>query len=248
MVVVAHPDDETFGCGSVLLEAAEHAETVVVCLSRGEAGEVVDGVEVPADGVGALRETELRRAASVLGVSAVEVVGLGDSGMDGEPPTGSICGVPFDDLVARVREAVERHRPDVVVTLDGSDGHRDHARVRDAVLAATPPDVVVDAHCLPRSLLHRWLVEKSGEDSAQAYAELPDIGCPDEDVTTVVDVRRHLPARQAAIREHRSQASPFDGLSDELTEAFLGHDHLRRLRGGRHGVGPEAGAGDVLPR
>ena len=39
MVTVAHPDDETFGCGSLLLHAAAAgAQTCVVWATRGEAG------------------------------------------------------------------------------------------------------------------------------------------------------------------------------------------------------------------
>ena len=66
-VVVAHPDDETFGCGSILLHAAAAgARTAVVCATRGEAGGVAPGVRVPTAGVAGLREAELRAAARAM--------------------------------------------------------------------------------------------------------------------------------------------------------------------------------------
>ena len=142
LVVVAHPDDETFGCGSLLLHAAASgARTSVVCATRGEAGSVAAGVHVPTTGVAGLREAELRDAGRALGVSDVELLGFTDSGMDGDAPDDSLCGAPYPSVVEAVRRAVERHDPDVVVTLDGSDGHRDHARIRDAVVVSTrsPP-------------------------------------------------------------------------------------------------------------
>ena len=40
---------------------------------------------------------------------------------------------------------------------------------------------------------------------------------------------RHLGRRLDAIAVHRSQASPYDDLSDDLRRAFLGTDHLVRL-------------------
>ena len=73
-LVVAHPDDETFGCGSLLLHAAAAGvETVVTCATRGEAGEPPAGSALGPAELGRVREQELRSAASVLGVRTVEV-------------------------------------------------------------------------------------------------------------------------------------------------------------------------------
>lgn len=235
-VVVAHPDDETFGTGSVLLHAAAAgARTSVVCATRSEAGEVAPGVEVPDGGLGVLREQELRDAAEALGVAHVELLSYADSGMSGDPAPGTLCAAPVEEVVAAVGAALSRLEPDVVVTLDGGDSHRDHIAVRDAVLAATRDQPVrVYLHALPRSLLRAWVREKTGDPHAAAYTDpadptTPELGTPDEAVTTVLDTSEHHEARLVAIARHRSQVSPFEGLSDELGRAFLTADHLVRV-------------------
>jgi LmbE family N-acetylglucosaminyl deacetylase len=241
LVVVAHPDDETFGCGSVLLyAAAAGAVTGVVCATRGEEGSPAPGVDVPAEGLGALRERELHDAAALLGVSEVVLLGYRDSGMDGEAPADSLVAAPPDDVVAAVRKAVIAFDADVAVTLDASDGHRDHARMREATLAAVEGlPVSVYLHCLPRSLMRRWLAHHAGGDAAAAYEQFPDLGTPDEQLTTVLDTSEHLPRRGEAIAAHRSQTSPFEGLPDDLREAFLGRDHLIRAVPAWDGGAPE---------
>jgi LmbE family N-acetylglucosaminyl deacetylase len=230
LVVVAHPDDETFGCGSLLLHAATTGvHTVVTCASRGEAGEVSPGCDVP-HGVAALREAELHAAARMLGVAEVEVLDFADSAMTGEPGPRTLCGAPIEELREAVGASIQRHRPDVVVTLDGSDGHRDHLRLRDVVeqlLAGSSTTLYLQ--CLPRSLMHDWVRHHAGDEGAAAYTELPEIGTPDDQLTTVIDTEVHLKAREAAIALHRSQRSPFQGLPDDLRRAFLGREHLIRI-------------------
>ncbi len=130
LVVVAHPDDETFGCGSLLLHAAAAgAETAVVCATRGEAGGT-------GEDLGAVRERELRDAAAVLNVGSVDLLDYRDSGMSGAAGADTLVGAPFEEVRADVEAAVAAFRPDVLVTLDASDSHRDHVRIRDAALAA----------------------------------------------------------------------------------------------------------------
>ena len=76
----------------LLLAAQAGAVTAVTCATRGEAGEVVAGVPVPAGGVCQLREGELREAARLLGVRTVEVLDFTDSGVEGERGVGIAGG------------------------------------------------------------------------------------------------------------------------------------------------------------
>jgi LmbE family N-acetylglucosaminyl deacetylase len=241
LVAVAHPDDETFGCGSTIAHAAARgAEVTVACATRGEAGEV--GQDFPADAdLGTVREAELRRAAAVLGVARVELLGYRDSGFDGEPAPGSLCAAPVAEVAEVLARLVGEIDPAVVVVLDGSDGHRDHLQVRAAVLAAlaaTPDGPALYEFCLPNSLLRRWLDEMRSVRPDTAYHALDPatLGRRDDEITHVVDTADVLDRREAAIAEHRSQTSPFDGLSDDLRRAFLATDHLAEVVLPRHGA------------
>jgi len=220
MVVVAHPDDEAFGCGSVLAHAAAHGwRSVVVCATRGELGEPAPASGLRPEQLPAAREAELRAACRVLGVGRVELLGHLDSGTTGPPAAGALVTVGPARLQAQVAALVDEVRPDVVVTLDGGDGHRDHAAIRDATLAALDRvdhrPLRTYLHCLPGSLM----TELTG---------LP-LGTRDEEITTVVDVASLLDRRWHAIRAHESQVPPFDAMDARLQHAFLATDHLRRV-------------------
>ncbi|GIJ71463.1 PIG-L deacetylase family protein [Virgisporangium ochraceum] len=233
-VVVAHPDDETFGCGSLLLHAAAAgATTAVCCATRGEAGEPAPGSGITTEQLPAVRERELRTAAAMLGVSRVDLLGFADSGLAGEAAPRTLAGAPLDEVTERVRAHIEDFRPHVLVTLDAGDGHRDHARVRDAALAAARTArwrvERVYLHCLPQALMRRWLDHVARENPGSPYARADVPGTPDELITTVVDTGAHLAARERAIAVHASQVSPYEGLPADLRHAFLATDHLRRI-------------------
>lgn len=221
LVVVAHPDDEAFGCGSVLAHAAAHGvASIVVCATRGELGEPAPGSGLTRADLPTVREQELRDACAVLGVEQVEVLGYLDSGVDGPPALGSLAAADPGELRDRVAAVLDRVRPDVVVTLDASDGHRDHAAMRDATRAALD----VAAHrpgamylfCLARSLMTE-------------FTGVATLGTSDDDITTVVDVAELLDLRWQAIRTHASQVAPFDAMDKELQHGFLAVDRLLRV-------------------
>lgn len=232
LVVVAHPDDESFGCGSVLAHAATMGlRTFVLCATRGESGES----RIETDDLGAVREAELRAAARILGVADVRVLDHRDSAMDGEPEPGTLAAADRTEVVGEIGAVLDELQPTIVVTLDGSDGHRDHVIIRDATVAAVdalpggPPATYLS--CLARSSMVRWAERMREIGGGDAYLALSSLGTPDEDITTIVDVADHLPRRWDAIRAHASQGSPFDDLPEDLQRDFLATDRLRLVRG-----------------
>lgn len=235
LVVVAHPDDETFGCGSLLAHAAASGvHTMVCCATRGEAGTPAPGSGLDGAHLGQVREAELRQAAKLLGVSRVRLLTWIDSDMAGDPAPGSLVAAPLRDVASAIVEVIDEFQPHVVVTLDASDGHRDHVHVRDATLLAieqaawdTPRAYL---HCLPRSLMRQWVDHLRATSAEAAHLDLGELGTPDALITTVIDTSSHEALRRRAMAAHRSQVPPYDAMPPDLQSAFLTVDRLRRVR------------------
>lgn len=229
VVVVAHPDDETFGCGSLIAQAAAAgARVTVLCATRGGAGERVPDPVTDHWPLGLVREVELNQAARILGVRAVTLLGYRDSGFDGDLHPRSLVAAPLPEVARDLGGRLAGLRPDVVLTLDGSDGHRDHVHLRDALALAVAgladrPRVVHSS--LANSLMRRWVEERAGSDTAYLALDLDALGRPDAELVAV-DTSAVLAVREEAIACHRSQASPYDDLSPELRRAFLTVDHV----------------------
>lgn len=230
LLAVAHPDDETFGCGSLLLAAAAAGwSTTVVCATRGEAGEPAPGVDLAGRSLAEVREEELREAADLLGVGRLVLLDFTDSGMSEEPPAGSLCAADPAAVTAAVRAVAAEVDPDAVVSLDAADGHRDHARARDAAVAvARERGVPAYLQALPRSLMDRWVAHMVEARPDMEHLRYAGLGTPDDEIAVVLDTEAHLEARERAIAVHASQTSPYDGLPDDLRRAFLTRDHLVR--------------------
>lgn len=130
LAVFAHPDDELRAAG--LLEAAktrDHAFTALITATRGERGTQVPVIARQRD-LALIRTAEVLKSGYALGLDEQEVWGFPDSGLS---------GVDFEWLASRVAEAMDRYKPDLVVTFwpgSGESGHPDHMRIGLAAEAA----------------------------------------------------------------------------------------------------------------
>lgn len=230
----AHPDDEAIATGGSMARfAAEGHRVVLVCATRGELGEVADGLLADGEPLHERRTAEVHQAASILGVARVEFLGYHDSGMAGEPTNtaaGAFAAADRDEAAARLAEILREEDAEVLTVYDenGNYGHPDHIQVhhvgvRAAELAGTSRvyESTMNRDFI-RELLRTRLAELPGIeqlDDAPDPDEF-DIGMPAEVITTTVDVRPYVDRKRAAMAAHASQIGPESFFLQLPPEAF----------------------------
>src|SRR5579859_3036526 len=129
--VFPHPDDEGTMGGALLKYGQVGIETGLICITRGEVGEISDPALATPETLGEVREGEMRAAAQALGVNNLWFLGYRDSGMAGTPENNdprSLSQANPAEVVGKIVEVIRAFRPQVVVTFDetGGYGHPDH--------------------------------------------------------------------------------------------------------------------------
>jgi len=228
----AHPDDESLSMGGTLARYAAAGEhVVVVTATRGEAGEIHnhDDPESLREGLGEIREAELRAACAILGVGEVEVLGYRDSGMEGTPDNNrpdAFCRADFVEAVGRLVRLIRRYRPEVVTAYDpfGGYGHPDHIQVHRVGTAAyfgasdvgrfppgegekpwQPSRLYWVTWPRERTRLRRRVMAAAGQIPAEEAEREPGTGMPDQHITMYLDVAPWFDRKWAAILAHRTQ-------------------------------------------
>jgi mycothiol S-conjugate amidase len=233
----AHPDDESSkGSGTMARYADEGIRVVLVCATRGEAGDILNprmdrpGIK---ERMAELREAELETACDILGVDRIYQLGYRDSGMPNTPHNDhpdAFCNADPEEVVGRIVEIIRAERPEVILAYDESRGydHPDHVRVHElgtrAFREAGDPEkhTGTGAPWQPSKLyyfatftkrrmemLHEAAVAENIESPFAEWLERWDeSGFDDPEVTAQVDVSDYIELRSKALLAHATQIDP----------------------------------------
>ncbi|MCX5043881.1 mycothiol conjugate amidase Mca [Aldersonia sp. NBC_00410] len=239
MAVHAHPDDESSkGAGTMARYADEGHDVLVVTLTGGERGSVLNpAMDLPgiADRMIEVRREEMAAAARALGVQQ-RWLGFIDSGLpEGDPlpplPEDSFALVPLDIATEALVRVVREFRPHVMITYDENGGypHPDHIRCHEVSMAAWEaagnPALFPDAgepweplkiyytHGFIRRRLELLKEEfdRNGEPfPMQEWLDRwrPEHGDIMARVTTQIECGKYFTARAEALRAHATQIDP----------------------------------------
>ena len=255
----AHPDDEVSSTGGVLAKYAERGEQVVVVTATdGAEGEIhnYENTDDLRPRLVEMRAEEIVKALAILGVPNHHFLGFRDSGMMGsETNRHPDCFWQADlmEATARLVHLLRRYTPEVLTIYDpfGGYGHPDHLQVHRIGMAAyfgaenvrwfplqdgeelwTPVKLYISTW--PRSRLRRMTQARfeAGLITKEEARESEGWGTPDDDITTLVDVRPWVGRKIAALRAHRTQI-PEDWfmlqVPDEELPGVLGVETFQRV-------------------
>jgi LmbE family N-acetylglucosaminyl deacetylase len=199
----AHPDDESFLVAGVSCKyGGQGIRLALITATLGQAGKVGDPPVCKPEELPKVREAELRKAAKLLGITNVHLLGHPDKELASAAPEAIRRQLVF---------LIRQHKPQVIVTFDpnGANLHPDHIAISrfttDAVAAASDPRWFPEAgkpHDVTRLL---WPTPILFWDALRA-------GTPHEQpgLDFIIDIHLWSQRKTEALRAHRSQHLSID--------------------------------------
>lgn len=260
LLVVAHPDDESFTMAGTAAKYREAGWTVrVICATGGEAG-TRGPYETTSENLGTIRERELKEAAELIGVQSVIMLGYKDGTLDTRMP---------GEMEEKVFRYMTSFTPNATITFEpgGISNHPDHMKLTRAVTYAFQRYAKAIEHVEsrgistanpPRHARDRWQIDfaqvvKDSEEPRLYYACMPEsVGVylqkqktlpkesfgkpwsmvPDKFITTIIDISRFAKVKEKALRTHKSQESDVNRFFQAQSQPLLKHEFfILRMQG-----------------
>jgi LmbE family N-acetylglucosaminyl deacetylase len=174
LIVAPHPDDEVIGCGGTITRHVVEGDKVFLL--------VMTQIYSPEWNIGEMvtRKNEVFAASKTLGIKKVFFAGL---------PTAKLNTVPTITLVNKIREIVEKIKPEIIYLPPQKDLNTDHTLVFNACLIAL----------------------KSNNSLKKVFSyEVPTIfRFKNIDVTYYVDISKFFKKKILAIKKYKSELKKY---------------------------------------
>lgn len=209
LVIAAHPDDETIGCGGAMARLAQEGKAVHVAFV--------------ADGVGSrnpsgLPDQQALAARRLAATNACAVLGS-QSPHFGDFPDNRLDTVPLLEVVHFIEALISDYRPDTIFTHHCGDLNIDHQLVHKAVVTACRPQA---GHPVTTLLFFETPSSTEWQSPGTGPAFTPN---------WFVDITGTLDRKIQAAQRYTSELRPWPH-----PRSAQGIEHLARWRGATVGV------------
>jgi len=163
LVVAAHADDETLGCGATIRKHVNSGDRVSIIF-------MTDGVGSRLSDVDFISKRSRARdiAMKVLGVESIFQFNFPDNAMD---------SVPLLEIVKVVEDVIDKVRPQIIYTHFHGDVNVDHQICFDAVMTATRPvpnQCVKEIYGFEVLSSTEWQIKPDVAFAPQIYVDVSD--------------------------------------------------------------------------
>ncbi|WP_106769774.1 bacillithiol biosynthesis deacetylase BshB2 [Paenibacillus faecalis] len=197
LVVLPHPDDESFGASGTLAKRVhEGARVTYACLTLGEMGRNMGNppfasrITLPA-----VRKLELAESCRSIGIQDVRMLGFHDKTIEFEP---------HEVLDGKIKSLIQELKPSLIITFyPGYSVHPDHDATGAAVIRTVrkmPEEKRPVVHCIAFSKNHEQYIGK------------PDV---------VNDVSDYIEQKINSIKAHRSQFMDILGEHEQSQDEMI---------------------------
>jgi len=182
LVVATHPDDETLGCGGVLLKHKNHGDKIYwlimtnIHVENGWADEVVSQ-----------SQNEIAQVSKIYGFEKVVQLDFSTTMLD---------TVPYRDIVGKVSDIIQDIKPSVVYLPNQSDIHTDHKVTFNAAISCCKS---FRSPFIKRVLMYECLSETEFAPALPGNAFLPNV---------FVDVSAHWQKKLGIFKIYGSEQMP----------------------------------------
>ncbi len=208
LLLLAHPDDETFGPGGTIAKySGQGAEVYLATATKGQAGMVGEPPVTDREHLGEVRAAELLCAAGILGIRKVAFLGFQD---------GQLAATQRERIVEKAVEQIRWIRPHVLIGFgpDGVSRHPDHVAMSEVALEAF--DASADPGRFPGQLVNGitpWAPYKLyqyevPQEVLNAW-NVPLAGVPSEKITTEIDTSAWVEKKVEAFFCHKTQSKDY---------------------------------------
>ncbi len=209
-VILAHPDDESFGPGGTVALLSKTHDVYLFCATKGEAGN--DHSRKKEVSLHEIRADELKEASSLLGVKEVVFLGHQD---------GHLSNSVYHTIVDQITKYVVKLQPYLIITYEprGVSGHLDHVAM--SMIASF---IYTRNECIKE--LHYFCLDQKQRGTTQKYFIYFPPGYSDNEISKRVDITSVLDKKIEAIKKHASQMEDVEKVlemhkSARLEECFI---------------------------
>jgi LmbE family N-acetylglucosaminyl deacetylase len=211
LVVAAHPDDEVLGCGGTIArhaDSGDHVQVLIVAEGSTSRQQKRDRSQVR-DELSVLAKAA-QAAGSILGAANVQLLDLPDNRLD---------SLDRLDLIKRIEEHVNHHKPGCVYVHHVGDVNVDHRRLHEAVVTACRP---TPSHPVKRLLSFEVASSTEWQPPGSAPAFQPN---------WFVDISSQWSRKRLALEAYANEMRPWPH-----ARSVKALEHLARWRGAQVGV------------